>query len=544
MESSTTLARPSRLWAVLLVALLALALRLVILPYATSDGGDSASRVWLAMDWMARPRLLSSGIWGPLHFYLIALALAIHPDPVSAPVIMSVLLATAGAVLMYWFVDLEFGSRRAALLTALTFAVYSVAVRNSVSVRSETPFTCFVLLTFVALALARREGGTWRHAIAGGIALTLAAMLRYEAWLLIPLLGIFLWKKPKLMLAFVAFALIHPVFWMIGNWRAFGDPLFGITAAARFELVAMGRERYGRGALLLRALSYPGVVLRGMGCLVALVAAAGAVLALARRERVAIWLLPLAGLLGLLCLSIARGSLVPKLNYAETAGTMLFPFSALVYDRLNVERWKTPVFAAVAVGLLLSSALSFCKDCLAKVHLASLASSPIPRVENQELALQLPPIIRASLPDSGAALISDNIGFGATSQVAIRTDLPRPRMYLVCRVPNRGSDDGALARFIERHPRGVLLALSGSRFSEAFRIAPTATSVTVGPLHVTLDRVKSIEWPGPPPSQLTIFRFAVPGRSAAPAADDDLAGGSAPGCSPSSMAVRDRDWRS
>jgi hypothetical protein len=415
------------------------------------------------------------------------------------------------------------------LLAALSYSVYSVAVRNGVSVRSETPFAFFLLLGLIAVARARREDGSWRQAAAGGVALTLAAMLRYEAWPLIPLLAALLWRKPKLLILFGACALIHPVIWMVGNWRCYGDPLFSMTAASRFERVAMGREQRDRWALMLQALSYPGMVLRGMGLLVGIISVAGAVLALVRRQPSRVWLLPLAGLLGLLCLSVARGSLVPKLNYTEGAGMLLFPFSALVYDRLGVARWRAASFGLVTLGILLSSAVFSCKTCLARVGLGLLGSSPIPRIENQELALQLLPIIAASLPDAGAGLISDNIGAGTTSQVALRTYLPRGQMYLVCVPADRPSDFEYLSTFIDRHPRGVLIALSGSLLSETLRIAPGSTSATIGRIGVALEPVQSVRWPGTGGRELTIFRYAAPRRPTTPPRRLELRD-LAPGC--------------
>ena len=156
------------------MALTALALRLAILPQATTDGGDAPSRVWIAVDWLASPHVITHAVWGPLHTYLIALSLALVPDPVHAPIVLSLGLSVAACVAMNRFAATELGDERAALLVALAFAVYPVAVRNGVSVRSETPFALLLLLAMIAVARARRENGSWRDAAAGGIALTLA----------------------------------------------------------------------------------------------------------------------------------------------------------------------------------------------------------------------------------------------------------------------------------------------------------------------------------------------------------------------------------
>ena len=105
---------------------------------------------------------------------------------------------------MYAFTRIEFSNHRVALVVALTFAVYPILVRNSVSVRAEAPFVVFLLGAMVFLSLARKDGGTWHQAFAAGLCLTLAGMLRFEAWMLIPFRALVRWRKRRLAAVFVA----------------------------------------------------------------------------------------------------------------------------------------------------------------------------------------------------------------------------------------------------------------------------------------------------------------------------------------------------
>ena len=498
------------LFAITAVALIA---RLAVLPFATTDGGDAPDRVWHGWDWLSHPSFLTHGVWGPLHVYLVALSMALVRDPVYPPIIMSMLFSVASTILMYVFVQIEFENQRAALLVALSYALYPMAIRNSVSVRSETPFVFFLLLAMIAIALARCDEGSWRHAVAGGLALTLASMLRYEAWMLLPPLSVILWRKRRLMLIFGAVALIHPLVWMVGNGLYYGDPLYSVTWGSRWELESMGRAHLGRLALATQAAAYPIIAIKGMGQLLGLICTAGVALALLTRHRSAVWLIPLLGLMGLWGLAIVRGSLVPKFNYTEIAGTLLFPFSALAYDRLGVGRWAAPKFALAALALLVATVVSFCRPCLESVGLGKLTGfGPIPRIENQEIALQLPPILVQNLHDGDAALISDHYGWGSTRYVALLTRLPRARIFMAPGAPNQGLDPNELATFLDRHPRGVLVALSGSRFSEALGITAAATSAEVGGTALTLEKVRSFAWPGTPEAELLVFRYAVNDR--------------------------------
>src|SRR5262249_24572905 len=338
-------------WSLVAVGAVALGARLAVLPFATSDGGDAPSKVWMASEWLSHPQLLTHGVWGPLHTYLIALALWIVPDFVRGPVRLSLMFPVAGAVAMYWFLRTEFESRHAALLVGLTYAVYPIAIRNGVSVRSETPFAFFLLLGMIAVARLRARNGSVGLAAAAGPGLTLASMLRYEAWMLIPIFALLVPRSPRLLAVFLACAVLHPIFWMIGNWFHTGDPFNGFTAAANWELESMGRAQLDHRLLFFRAITYSLVILEGMSLPIGLICVGGATIALIKRQRCVIWLLPLAGVLLMWSMGIARGALVPKFNYTEVAGTLLFPFSAVVYQRLRIDSWKVRQLVVAAVAL-------------------------------------------------------------------------------------------------------------------------------------------------------------------------------------------------
>ncbi len=322
------------------VALLALAARLAVLPFATTDGSNPAARVWISWRWIENPEIITHGVWGPLHFYLIGSVLALTGDPVTAPIVLHVAFGVASAVLFYAFVRLEFAGRRGALLVALAFAIYPIVLRNSVSVRAEAPFVFFVLATAVFLALARRNPDRWGLALAGGISLTFASMLRYEGWMLTPMLALVLWPKRLSIAVFLLAAALFPVVWMVGNYLEYGDPLGAFPmretgSCTRWVCLGSGLQE-----ALSRLSQFAAVVTRGLTLPLSLLVAVGAVLALWQHRRLAVWLVPPAGLLILMGWSVANGSLVPKHNYTATIGTLSLPFAALALRQVGVEGWR------------------------------------------------------------------------------------------------------------------------------------------------------------------------------------------------------------
>ena len=516
-----TAASPSRQTTVSVLAIVALALlaRLVVLPFATTDGGDAVTRTWAAMRWLADPELITHGVWGPLHFYLVGAALAVVPDPIHTPVVLHIGFALAASCLIYFFTREEFASSRAALVIAALYALYPVAIRNSVSVRSETVFVVGLLAAMLLLALARGERGRPAHAAGAGLALTLAAMLRYEAWLLLPFLALLLWRKPRLALLFGAVAMIHPLIWMVGNWVEFGDPLHSINWASRWERELMGRADRGVVALARQAIAYPYHILLGMNLLVGLLAAAGALTALWTRDRASVWLVPLVGLCSLMLLSIMRGSLVPKLNYTLTAGTMLLPFAAIVLRRLGIDAWSPRRYRASSIALLGTIAAISCVASWDGLKFAPLARrvavSSIPTIENQAIALSLPPFIAQGLHGPDEGLITDFYGWGATFYVALLTGLHPDRIFRAPGAPHNGLDVEELAAFVDRHRAGVLVLLADSQFSEglgrwrAGEVEIDGQTLALRPLH-------AVDWPttgrDASGSRVEIFRYQVAKR--------------------------------
>ena len=70
------------------------------------------------------------------------------------------------------------------------------------------------------LSLARKAEGAWHHAMAAGLFLTLAGMLRYEAWMLIPLFALVLWGKWQFAAIFTAASMIFPTVWMAASTKS------------------------------------------------------------------------------------------------------------------------------------------------------------------------------------------------------------------------------------------------------------------------------------------------------------------------------------
>jgi hypothetical protein len=281
----------------------------------------------------------------------------------------------------------------------------------------------------------------------------------------------------------------------------------------------MGRSEQSFAWLAVQAISFPYLILKGMNLLVGLLAATGALIGLLTRDRASIWLVPLVGLSTLLTFGVLRGTLVPKINYTLTIGTMLLPFAAVVFKRLDIETWSPGRYLGSALALLAMMASISCAVSWEGLKpgpvVQRLAISSVPRIENQAIALSLPPVIAQQLDGADEGLISDFYGWGATPYVELLMRVHPDRIFHAPFAPNLELDVEDLAKFLDTYPEGVLVLLAGSRFAD--RMGPTSAGQSkVGGRSLALQPVGSVDWPatgeGSEDSSLEIFRYHVQRR--------------------------------
>ena len=424
----------------------ALLLRIVFLPFTTLDTGDTAARIWIGWLWSEDPYLITSGLWGPLHFYMIGTVMSFWPDPVWAPIALHVVIGSLLPVVVYRLTFELFGDRRSAIAAGIIFAVYPGAIAVSLGAQAEAPFMLFLGLGLIGLVRAWRPDGRISHALFAGLSITLASMLRYEAWLILPFLALLFVRRPKIGAVFVATAMIHPVFWMIGNTVAFGNPLYSLLATSTWLQDVMAHEPdtslvpgLGRVSRLIVKTATE------MTIPVALLIAAGVVRCLKQKRIESVWLLPALGLFLIFAVSAFRDTMTIKAGYTTTFGLLLIPFVACALERLGIERWSRPRCLAHAAVLLAVIGLFMSESALGLLPGGRrLSASPVPSIPDEDSVRKLQSLIeRAGLRQASDGFISDFFGFLTTPYVAWQTRL-HPQQ--ICRAPgaaNVPADCGA-----------------------------------------------------------------------------------------------------
>jgi Dolichyl-phosphate-mannose-protein mannosyltransferase len=472
-QRETAIPRDSRLvtfWILTLGALLC------ILSFAISEnnGTDALARASLTADLLAHPRLkLAFGDWPPVHFWLMA-ALATIIGNVGVAVRLLSLFTGLASLWVFWRVTHELYSRTAANLSLLVFALYSLHISYSVTSSSEAPYLFFVLIGLLCFLIYHRSGQLSWIAVSG-LSLTVAAGMRYEAWVV--LFGTVLaliaapgniahhqfWRSTRLraLLVLCATGGSWPVFWMAYCWSKWGHPLY---------FVAMNHQNVARTIAvtptsgIYRAAVLPGSLLITL-CPLAFLAAVYS-LWLSVRERRG-WQLTtiLATLAVVQFYQVMSGGVMAFARYTITIGTLLAVASGYGLERLSQRYFpgKMREFClAVAVVLFLNLGMIF---TLGEVRwrYSEKFGAISPRVRFPHYIEDLAANLRSRMRPEDSLVVDDyrvqsNI-VAAAAGLPLLTD---DRAFLVSTVQPTNLQANLQAYVSARHPRFLVYSDAGA----------------------------------------------------------------------------------
>ncbi|MDQ3101997.1 MAG: glycosyltransferase family 39 protein, partial [Bacteroidota bacterium] len=209
---------------------LALVARLIAWPFSDVVDADAVTRALIGESYMSYPGWIGDGVWPPLHFYLNGSFTLLFGSRELGSVLVNVLLGSA-IVFPIYFLSRRWSNDSVAIAVALLIAFDPLVFRNSLQGLSEIPFLFFFACSFNALSAAILDAPAKaeRNALTAGAFITIAAGMRYEAWLLIGLLALMLVLMDKRLLRWFLFtAVIFPMIWMITTGLAHGNLVKGL----------------------------------------------------------------------------------------------------------------------------------------------------------------------------------------------------------------------------------------------------------------------------------------------------------------------------
>ncbi len=332
---------------------------------AHNNGGDALARAGTTAQWLQHPSLnldFAGPHWPPVHFWMMAgLSLMVRDVTLG-----SRLLSLVFGILTLWLVGRlarELYGVRAAVLSLMFVVFYSLHIAYSTTSSSEATYLALLLAALLCFVAYRRNRSLWMLALAG-VLLTMDAGIRYEAWILIFLMTLLIvfnsgndpfwsWNHLRSLLVFGFSAWIWPAFWMAHQWRAYGDPLFGLNhnSAAVADQLAVTPGHAGLYQLLLP----PGVILLTLTPL-AVFAGIYALFLTIREPRAREFAFIVFGFGLIQFRAIATGEALATARYTLTAGILLALLAGYGLDRMaqavHVGSFKQ-VFALTAAIMVL-----------------------------------------------------------------------------------------------------------------------------------------------------------------------------------------------
>lgn len=155
------------------------------------------------------------------------------------------LLMACGAVLAVAALARRlWGTKRAATLAALGFAVYPPAIYMATQVSAANLYVPVQLVVLLLLLVAACRGH-WPFWVAAGFTMGALSLMRAETVLLVLLAAVWLWwasretvgrRRYRLTAGFVAVALVLPGAWLVRNSLAFGEPTYLVATTGGSNL--------------------------------------------------------------------------------------------------------------------------------------------------------------------------------------------------------------------------------------------------------------------------------------------------------------------
>ncbi len=214
-------------------------LRILFFLISDNNGGDALARVASLQQWMQNPSLAAPlPQWGPGYFYLMAPFAYLLGNPELATRLVSLLAGIVCIPLVFSLARL-FAGNRAAGLSALVCALAGLHIGYSTTSSSEM-LAAALMLAGLWGVFEYQSSKRFGALLIGGVCLTGAASIRFEGWILLPLLLLLIigtpqkwftaefWRSPRLR-ASLFFALVAgawPVAWSLYSWHRTGDPLY------------------------------------------------------------------------------------------------------------------------------------------------------------------------------------------------------------------------------------------------------------------------------------------------------------------------------
>jgi len=367
--------KPVTLSIILLVVLACIVRVFVILNYDNKPG-DAVQHIETALRIIENPGLFTNfdANSSVVYNYLLALSLYIWNQPLLSPRLATVIFGIGVMIPFYFLVRMLF-NERIAFYSGLLLVFYPLHVLQSGYTTSDVVYQFFLISSLYYLFKFKQDKEKLITLFVSALLLNISSVLRFESWIFIPVLSLFLYsdgKKYSLMFFFLS--LMLPCVWLLLCYHVTKDMFFSFIMPAktmRAEILLRYSENQNDILRWLKVLSwnigYP-VVISGMF---------GVIYAFIRKKAVS-----LAVLFLLLLFSYTLNSMLGRMwhneRYTIVLGILLLPYSLLFIEKIASFLETKPVF--VFLPFIVLSFVDFNKVCRKPVfYMPNIVTTKLPQ---------------------------------------------------------------------------------------------------------------------------------------------------------------------
>lgn len=323
--------KPVILRIIVLVVLTFIARIFVIFNFDNKPG-DSAHHVEAALRILEDPGLLVNfdANASVAYNYWLALSLYLWNQPLLSPRLATVIFGIGIMVPFYFLIRMLFNSR-IAFCSGLLLVFYPLHVLQSGYTTSDVVYQFFLISSLYYLFKFKQDKGRLTTLFAAALLLNIAAVLRFESWIFIPVLSLFLYNEgKKYSLMFFFLSLVLPCVWLLLCYHVTKDMFFSFTMPVKTmhaEILLRHPEHQTEILRWLKVLSwnigYP-VVISGL---------CGVIYAFIRRKAASLAVLFLL-LLSIYTVNTMLCRMWHNERYTIMLGILLLPYSLLFIEEI------------------------------------------------------------------------------------------------------------------------------------------------------------------------------------------------------------------
>ncbi|MFL5319156.1 MAG: ArnT family glycosyltransferase [Myxococcaceae bacterium] len=486
------------LWRLVLPLVLAALLpRLLVFFFTQNLYGDAVVRTDLAARWANDPHFIRSfddGAFqfGPLHLYLVGLALKLGLPQTDAGRWVSVLFGTL-SVLPLFAISRRLYDWRAGVWACLLFSVWGVHLQASTTAASEA-LGLFLVLCLGWQLLKALQLGTFKPLFYAALLTNLACAVRYDAWPFIPLLAVLLTFNGRDRVAgvtrgvlYLLMSLPFPLLWMHGNEVATGSAIFPIRYIDDFhrnwatsEIAWMGQARFRVQSLFF----WPGAALVTFTPIAGALGLYGFIRACIKRPSLR-WLgyWVLAPTLYYAVKSALLLSFVPLARFTLNQIVFVLPFVLYGFEALFGEAKPVVRRAVAGTGVALAVAFPLWLAFFTYYREGRMqdALRPIsPVTTNPRPVMNVAQLLKRELKGQSDGVVLDTDSEYRDLQVAFFSELPETQLarYRWQPDPKKPDDHNSFPERLKTlTPRYIVLSAKGALRNDA-RLSSETNAVT------------------------------------------------------------------